>query len=598
MARDPNELKYPESWKDAPDDLKKLPKPPGVPDAELYGGQWYANIKVYQNGRRVVQWYKRNTGTPNAPTPDDPVQTTTEDVVPTVKEEWDKEEDKPAPTVSAPPSQPSIVTRDPLTGELIATPNPNYQPTTNQKPTIGRVEGTPTGRTNPDGTPEYDNSRPIWVERDPNTNQQIGPAKPLTKEQRDQWEREKNGGKTDAEIRAEGETATAEAPVPNRPGWVQITTKTGNTTKVQFRGPDNKVVDTLPAESAKPQPVQQPDGSWGYWDTQPGQAPTWVPIQGGPGAETKPVQINGVYGVWKPGKDGAAPTFEPIANQPGRATLPPDAPKVDLSSAEAAHRTYMELLSYVDQKVRSGEWTAEQGKSVLEIPDSQVRSVISREKDQLTQANNVRDARLAQSRDQENRRVNDARMASDMFQQASNAAGAPGKLRGDLTPEYMILQARNNQAMGAYNRPPEIDIPAIGITSRPPAVAASAPSTPSAVAPPNAIGLPTTPPFVQPTGAQVEAANQQTQGTFQNAVGPLLKPPPVNPAAGDPGHNPNAPVGWSAPSEEPPAVAAVGTYQGPSSVQERAQQLKQEGFSDAEVDEALRRILARYGATV
>ncbi len=100
MARDPNALKYPESWVDSADDLKKLPTPTGTSkpewDAKIASGDYYANVKVYQDGRRVVEWYQRNAG--GGPGKPDPVQSTSNDVMPTVKEEWDKEEDKPPAT--------------------------------------------------------------------------------------------------------------------------------------------------------------------------------------------------------------------------------------------------------------------------------------------------------------------------------------------------------------------------------------------------------------------------------------------------------------------------------------------------------------------
>lgn len=113
---------------------------------------------------------------------------------------------------------------------------------TSDKPTIGRVEGTPM----PDGT--FDNTKPIWVERDPVTQQQVGPAKQLNAQQREDWEREKNGGKTDAQVRAESEEASSQDAVPNRPGWVKITRKKGNDTKTVYRGPDGKEVESLPEE--------------------------------------------------------------------------------------------------------------------------------------------------------------------------------------------------------------------------------------------------------------------------------------------------------------------------------------------------------------
>lgn len=127
-------------------------------------------------------------------------------------------------------------------------PAPTQQ--SQQKPPGGSEgpEGTPTGRKNPDGSDEYDNSRPRWVVRDKDGT--VVWARPLEKDEREQWEREKNGGKTDAEMRAEGEEKTSQEPVNNRPGWVQITRIKGNDKKVTFKGPDGREVETLPPDDA------------------------------------------------------------------------------------------------------------------------------------------------------------------------------------------------------------------------------------------------------------------------------------------------------------------------------------------------------------
>src|SRR3954471_15634231 len=70
-------------------------------------------------------------------------------------------------------------------------PSPKFQQTQTaagqaaNRPTVGRVEGTPTGQADPSGQPAYDNTKPIWVERD-EAGKQVGAAKPLTADQREQ----------------------------------------------------------------------------------------------------------------------------------------------------------------------------------------------------------------------------------------------------------------------------------------------------------------------------------------------------------------------------------------------------------------------------
>ena len=84
-------------------------------------------------------------------------------------------------------------------------------------PTTPRVEGTPI----PGGG--FDNSKPIMVRRDQN-GQQIGQAETLSAAERTQWEREKNGGLTDAEVQARQNPASKRVPVEGHPGLVQVTT--------------------------------------------------------------------------------------------------------------------------------------------------------------------------------------------------------------------------------------------------------------------------------------------------------------------------------------------------------------------------------------
>lgn len=92
-------------------------------------------------------------------------------------------------------------------------PSPKFQtvqkeaekePPKSARRTRDDYEGTPTGRTNPDGTPEYDNERPRKITRDIQTNEVLD-DKPLAGTELDDWraarERSRNpGGKTDKEL--------------------------------------------------------------------------------------------------------------------------------------------------------------------------------------------------------------------------------------------------------------------------------------------------------------------------------------------------------------------------------------------------------------
>jgi hypothetical protein len=174
---------------------------------------FYAYERVYNDGRREWVFFRRGKPLPDGQVPADaPIATMPDRPVKSVKDEWDKQQEKAAkeqkeaavpPTVSAPPTQPNIVTRDPATGALVTQPNPNYTPPANAT-TAGQtvqVEGTPL----PGGG--FDNERPVKVTRDAN-GKQIGLPVPLMGAELEAWhedrQRSRNPGrKTDADIAAE-----------------------------------------------------------------------------------------------------------------------------------------------------------------------------------------------------------------------------------------------------------------------------------------------------------------------------------------------------------------------------------------------------------
>lgn len=219
--------------------------------------------------------------------------------------------------------------------------------------TVGRVEGTPTGRTNPDGTPEYDNTKPIWVERDA-SGQQVGPAKPLTAEQRAQWEKDTG--------RAQGTTARQE--VPGHPGVYHVVSKdaNGNTDDHYEDANGNRVA--APTD-VKPQPQLAADGSWGYWDTSK-TPPTWVPLQGPSGKKYTDVKFDEQRGQWW----GLTPqgTWEPMTGGPGARTGPqkpgPAMPTFIVGMASDALRQFGDQLNAA---VAAGDMTpAERDKRYAE----------------------------------------------------------------------------------------------------------------------------------------------------------------------------------------------------------------------------------------
>jgi hypothetical protein len=593
MALDPNEISR-EGWANAPDEL---PSGLAAPEGVAPGPNYYAYFRVYRDGHAEVQWFKRNSGAGGA----DPVMATTGGTVPAIKQKWDQDTVKAQPdTVSAPPTQPSIVSRDPTTGALTTAPNPNYQaPATATSPAAPPTEKDQGGRhyvwqPNPGGP----TAGGRWVD--------TGPAPLTPAEQQAQQAQQptiirapdkehpgltvvattnpQTGLKETHFEDASGKTVPAPPDAPSysaKPDTIngkQYTTivktpKDGSPPQLSFYGPDGQPIKELPAE-VKPGTIIR--GQNGQPDQQAVVDPTTGEI-----------------------------SYRPIPGAKGsNVQVPADAPQIDLSSPDTAFTSFTRLFQYVDQQVRSGAWTPEQGTSVLAGPHEAVSMTLNREQQQQAQASTLRNASLAQNRDLETQRSSRATEAGNMFARAASAAGAPGAVRGDLTPGYMALQARVADATGANRLPPPIDIPAIGL---------GRPAPPSAVS-----SLPAAVPGSQEAAASIEAERQRQiavnpvfrpapptnvqpsgpstgpTGTLPRPEGPDIPPAatPINPPAGTPGNDPTAPVGM-APDYGVPAVAS---YQGPVNIDQRTQQLLDAGYSPAEVAEARRRVLARMGA--
>lgn len=235
--------------------------------------------------------------------------------------------------------------------------------TTAQKPNVVQVEGTP------DGNGGFDNSRPVMASHWPDGRVTY---EPLTGPERAQWERDKNGGKTDAEL--------ANPPAANLVG-----TPTGNTRQREAGGqqiketeyvlPDGRKewrTQTAPAAASSARtPQLAPDKkSWGYFDTTDPNNPKWVtlpaaqapPLPGEP--DKPPVQIEGVYGEWKRDAQGNA-QFVPVEKQPGAnpGAAGPPMPVIVLGQSEAAIRQYADQLA---QEVAAGRMTPSRRDALLE----------------------------------------------------------------------------------------------------------------------------------------------------------------------------------------------------------------------------------------
>lgn len=617
--RDPNEI-LSEGWiGNKKGDYEGLKIPSGVDEA-LVGSQFYGYQRTYKNGRRVIEWYKRGPGAgvigslTGAKPPPDEILTTAEDSVPAIKEKWDKDtavEAKPdqVATVNGVPSQ--VVGKDAAGRDIwapVQTPNGPAAPTptaTSGKPagSTTQVEGTPL----PGGG--FDNTRPVMVTRKPDGS--VFSQEPLTATERAQWEKEKNGGKTDADIATAATTTPAESVNPSDPtrlrkpdgkgGWTDAGV---NQVEVDRRAKEKQAE----VDKNKPKPEQAPDGSYGYFDTTK-TPPVWVPIQNGPGAKPNaPVQINGVYGVWKPGQNGAAPTFEPIVNQPGRAVLPPDAPPFDGSSPDTAFKSYQALFQYVDAKVRSGEWTAEQGKGILAGPHELTGQLLDRAKEERVTGENLR-------RDQLTERSQDATVAGNRLSAANTMSSTAIKQSSDLIKAaeggsstivpLMVLQAGMGQAMGGFREQPNVTMRGGGMlppVPGQPGGTVPTPANPNTVGQPNQLGAGAIGTQMVPSQAAAVSGPPQYPMTPERVQGIMANPV----------FRPQAPAGMPSPPAAPPMpgqgqdlstpqamipnqVMRSGLGQGTKTADDLERELLSEGYSMEDVRAARQRAEQRYG---
>ena len=441
-------------------------------------------------------------------------------------------------------------------GKWVVEPNPVYQAPSNSQATTGRVEGTPL----PGGG--HDNTKPIWVERDA-SGQQVGPAKPLTADQRQQWEREKNpGGKTDAELR--------EPPKPR-----QSRVNPSDPTKMQEFDPTsgswvdagvNAAGAQAAADRNKPVPKQDENGNWGYWDTAK-TPPVWTPIQGGPQTAPKPVQVNGQWGVWKPGANGAAPTFERVEapadlNNP---TAPaPRMPNFVLGGSQAALTEYKAQLQ---QGVSSGLWSQ---KWADDRWGEAVQMAQQVNQDYATQQREIESTRNAE--------INLAQGRATLGQNAITTAlehvnkingslpeGSPlgGQTFAALLGMNMLMQARSGIDSIDVRARPQQQVPAITPAEMRDPVAMQARRSEVSSQITASLGAP---PFVQQPAAPVQPAQPTPSAATPAApvgaasAGPARPAAPMLPEA-VPGGGPPAPTGapgFGAPAELPEATPGGG----------------------------------------
>jgi len=607
MALNPDEIVSQGTWEPGVEGKSDVPQSIELPGGVQRTNEYYAQYTIYRDGRRVIQWYKRGTGTPGQK--DDPVLTTTTNTVPDIKSKWEDDVAKEKAGTRA--EEGGVVkegsTRGPQNGptrevyrggQWVTESNPVYQ----QPATTGRVEGTPTRQA--DGTTTYDNTKPIWVERDAQ-GQQIGAAKPLTTEQRQQWE--KDTGQQQA--------ASDTKPLEGYPGWNTKTTKVGNDTKTVFINPQGQVADDPRPSANRPgPPTLHPDGKGGSIAIQsmPDGSIKQTPMPNIP-SDVARVTVDGV--VYEKGPDGKyAPaqgiqsspytqttqdketgkwyglkrdgTWEEMKGGPGApaaGAIPagPPMPEIILGHSQDALREYGAKL---DALVAAGRMT----------PAERVR----RFNEALAVAQHTVNEATLQQREQESNLNASVNLANSRLSASTTGFGQAlsfvnningwlpknSSLGGQAFEALLGLQLAQAQRMGAYgNIDPSAQVPLIGrggeAATRADTAATTAmqPQTAPVAAPAPAPAAPSAPSAASDAAVAASMAGERTTPPAAAAptpTSPVL--PAINPATGEPtGLAPTPGQPGAAPYVRPlapgePGVLTVQNSQGRQSLMTQA----------------------------
>lgn len=473
-------------------------------------------------------------------------------------------------------------------GRWIVEPNPLYQPSqgSTQKPPGGRegTEGTP----DPNAPGGVDNERPRWVVRDANGNEVW--ARPLTDAEAKQWredrERSRNPGrKTDQQIADEQRQAQQDR-VGKPTGNTRTRSANGTTVKeTEYLLPDGRTEWRSQTETTQPDQVGKPTGN--------------TRTRTANGQTVKEVEY-----VLPDGKREWRSQSESTPNPPASADdYTPDITKPQMGLSEYRQKLAQLRASgaiteeqYITRAQRAYEAAVAEAKRLDTLVSAQQAAaqdlITQRGQDQqasvsrLGQANQATATALSESR----------QFAGQMTPEGVAAAGGP------ILPAIMALQDARGQAWGGFHTPPTVttgQFPAwnqmagMGIGATAPGGAAP----PSAPTPPNAIGLgnvgavqapgalpapllgpqpvtaPVAPPAAAAAGAPAVAAPAMAApapvpdaGAPYNPAqaSPLTVPQntPVNPAPGQPGHDPTRPIGM-APPQTLMAFASMDPLLGP-----------------------------------
>jgi hypothetical protein len=368
------------------------------------------------------------------------------------------------------------------------------------------------------------------------------------------------------------EEGSAEAPISGRPGWVQITTKTGNATKVQFRGPDGKVVDTLPAQTDSARtPVKGRPGVYEVTTKTDGKAETHYEDEAGNRVATPPEKEEISKGGGPNGEDvriirnadGTVDRYEPIAGQKAPVV---DMPALRMEAGQISQEV-IDRWNDLNSRVARGEITKPQAikefepiHAAAQTRLTEIQAITTTQqgiyRDQLTQR--------AQDLDETQSRRGAATAATNAATGWLNTvAGKPGAGKGDFSGAVDEIINRAYKTQGQYGATRETPAVQLGPAAQQ-ANSLNLPGMPSPSTPMTAPGAATSE-LGQPGDPALASAPAAAPAA---RPAPLLPPrPPVNLAPGT-ASAPPAVQGTPSPLGDtgaPPVGAAQGDSMGAAS---------------------------------
>lgn len=391
---------------------------------------------------------------------------------------------------------------------------------------IPRIEGTPIL-----GQPgQFDNSQPIraWHAPDGSVVYEA-----LTPAERQQWEREKNGGRTDAEIAGD---AREQASRPGTKIGERTEVKNGRRVTVErWRLPNGTEEDRVKDE---PEPVKPRQVVSTSYDPQTGAEITKYDDGTETRKEAKPEAS--AFGA------AGAPQYTPDFADPSH-DLGLNAYKAQLQQWVTAQGNTPQARATAAQLMTQAGATATQASSRENLVAG--RHSTTRSQDITQRGQDIQEV--------QSRRSSAGGGFDTLFNQFSGQGKYLGRGRGDLAAEafFDALDARDARARAAGGY---ADIPRV---AGPPPAYLGTPSTDIRIAPGGAVSVsPAGAPALPPEGNALglgAIGDQPAPGGAAPAAATTSSPPMrddwrmdrgVNPPAGEPGNNPALPVGMSGPA--------------------------------------------------